>query len=157
MALDRFVNINSGEYYVSRNQSVTITTLLGSCVAVCIFDAQNRIGGMNHYMLPHPRASSIISFSDPRYGKPAVDILVQAMLKKGASREALQAKVFGGGRIIEPGQYNVAEANVEFAISYLKELTIPIVSMDVGGYYGRKLYYQLNGHQVFVKKTSSIA
>lgn len=146
------IEIHSGQYYVSDNADEVITTLLGSCVSVCLYDAQRGIGGMNHFMLPHIRIKGDRDEPDARYGRHAMDLLIQGILDMGGRRERLQAKVFGGGEMIRTDQYNVARENVEYACSYLENMGIPILAMDIGGNYGRKLYYQLSDHQVFVRK-----
>lgn len=152
----KITEINSGEYHVSNDPTEVITTLLGSCVAVCLFDPESGVGGMNHFMLPEPRTGIIRLFQlDARYGRHSLDLLLRGVLKKGARREALQAKVFGGGKMFESRQYNVPEANVEFAVNYLVDKEIPIIAMDVGGNYGRKIYYYLKDHRVMVKKNKT--
>lgn len=152
----KITEINSGGYHISNNPAEVITTLLGSCVAVCLFDQENGVGGMNHFMLPEPRESLLRLFQiDARYGKHSLDLLLRGVLKKGAKRETLQAKVFGGGKMFESRQYNVSEANVECALEYLKAKSIPVLSMDVGGNYGRKVFYYLLDHRVMVKKNKT--
>lgn len=151
------VEINSGELYVSANREEMITTLLGSCVAVCLYDIEAGIGGMNHFMLPHTRGSDgEDEGEDPRYGTPAMELLLKGIASLGGRRDKLSAKVFGGGEMIRAEQYNVAKANVEFVLEYLQQRSIPVVSMDVGGNFGRKIYYQLKDHQVFVRKSRTI-
>lgn len=151
------VEINSGELYVSTNRNEMITTLLGSCVAVCLYDPEAGVGGMNHFMLPNSRYGQNGDESeDLRYGTPAMDILLKGVVTGGGHMDRLKAKVFGGGEMIRAEQYNVAKSNIEFALDYLKQKAIPICAMDVGGNVGRKIYYQLKDHQVFVKKSASI-
>lgn len=148
----KLLEITSGEYYVTRSRNYTITTLLGSCVAVCLYDLVNGIGGMNHYMLPGPNVHTKITYPDPRYGTVAMELLLKEVLKKGADYEALQAKVFGGGEMFVARQYNIAKENIRFALTYLASKEIPIVAMDVGGVWGRKVFYSLKEYNVFVRK-----
>jgi chemotaxis protein CheD len=149
------IEIHSGEYYVSANSNEVITTLLGSCVSVCLYDAERGVGGMNHFMLPYTKTTEGNSIRDPRYGRHALDLLIKDILEKGGRPEKIQAKVFGGGEMIRADQYNVAKANIEYAVHYLKKKGIPVLAMDVGGNYGRKIYYQPCDHQVFVRKNIS--
>ena len=152
------VEINSGGLYVSANRAEVITTLVGSCVAVCLFDAGNGVGGMNHFMLPYAGdGESPARSQDLRYGAYAMDSLLQGVLAGGGRAERLKAKVFGGGELIRTEQYNVAEANVKYALEYLEKRGIPVAAMDVGGCFGRKIYYRLRDHRVFVKKSRSVS
>ncbi|HEX2953275.1 MAG TPA: chemotaxis protein CheD [Bacillota bacterium] len=146
------VEIHSGEYYVSANSDEVITTLLGSCISVCLYDAERGIGGMNHFMLPYAKAGENLNIRDPRYGNFAMELLVQDILGMGGRLDRLKAKVFGGGEMIRTEQYNVAQENAEYACTYLKEKGIPILAIDIGGKNGRKIYYQLSDYQVFVRK-----
>ena len=150
----KLVEIISGEYYTSRDCSDTITTLLGSCVSVCLYDITRGIGGMNHYMLPYPRYKTRGFGRDPRYGSHAMELLLRDLTQKGAKPDRLQAKLFGGGRMFESRQYNVADENIGFAVDCLASHGIPIVSMDVGGVWGRKIYYQLSDHRVYVRRNA---
>lgn len=149
----QLIEIQSGEVYASDSSIDVIGTLLGSCVAVCLFDKTAAVGGMNHYMLPYGTKEKIHGVDDLRYGTYAIDYLILQLQKYGARLERLQAKVFGGGRVIPSGQFNIAEANVNFAMEYLSAKNIPIMAMDVGGTTGRKIFYRLEDHKVFVKKT----
>jgi chemotaxis protein CheD len=111
-----------GEYYVTRRDMVLVT-VLGSCVAACIRDKTNGIGGMNHFMLPKSMGeqSGWISAS-ARYGAYAMEVMINQILKQGAKRENLEAKIFGGGAVLKNmNSLNVGNDNAKFALEYLKK------------------------------------
>ena len=108
-------------------------TVLGSCIAACIWDGKARTGGMNHFMLPEGEDGS------GRYGSYAMELLINEMLKLGARRETMQAKVFGGGQVMAGfTTMNVGERNTKFVLDYLATERIPVVSQDVSGHSSSK-------------------
>jgi chemotaxis protein CheD len=126
-----------------------ILTILGSCVAVCLHDAARRIGGMNHYLLPRgPRGAS-----SPRFGDVAMPQLLARVLAEGAAREALEAKVFGGARILaaRAGARDLGAENTDAALRFLEAERIPIVAQDAGGTRSRKLILQTSDGVVWLK------
>lgn len=144
------VKILPGEFYVTARDMVQVT-VLGSCVAACIRDPDRGIGGMNHFMLPE--AGEGIMSRSGRYGGYAMELLVNELIKIGARRAALQAKVFGGGRVMATlANANVGERNADFVIDYLKQEGIPIVAQDLLGTYPRKVYFFPASGRVLVKK-----
>ena len=146
-----------GEYYVTRRDMVLVT-VLGSCVAACIRDKTNGIGGMNHFMLPKSMGeqSGWISAS-ARYGAYAMEVMINQILKQGAKRENLEAKVFGGGAVLKNmSSLNVGDDNAKFALDYLKKEKIPILAKDLLGDLPRKVYYFPKTGKVLVKKLQSL-
>jgi chemotaxis protein CheD len=147
--------IIQGEYYVSMNNEL-ITTVLGSCVSACIRDKKTGIGGMNHFMLPGDKLTKDNWRSSPvsvaaSYGTVAMERLINAILANGGSRENLETKLFGGGRVLNITT-DVGKDNIEFVRKYLKNENIRIVAEDLGGDHPRKiLYYPATG-RAFVKK-----
>lgn len=140
-----------GEYFVTQEDSVLVT-VLGSCVAACIRDTQSGIGGMNHFMLPDGGERDVVS-SSARYGTYAMEVLINHLLKLGARRNRLEAKVFGGGAVLESlSSSNVGTRNAEFVLSYLKTEKIPVVAKDLLDSYPRKVYYFPLSGRVLVKK-----
>jgi chemotaxis protein CheD len=130
------VKVLPGEYFV-HDEDLLIMTTLGSCIAACLWDRDRRIGGMNHFMLPDGGTSDSDS---GRYGSFAMELLINEMMKRGASRLSMEAKVFGGGAVIAGmNSINVGERNTQFVIDYLKTERIPIVSKDVLDIYPRKV------------------
>ena len=131
------VKVLPGEYYVS-NENLVITTVLGSCIAACIWDSRMRVGGMNHFMLPDGDSIDVSG----RYGSYAMELLINEMLKLGARRETMQAKIFGGAQVMHSfTTMNVGERNTQFVVNYLHTERIPVVSEDVLDIYPRKVCY----------------
>jgi chemotaxis protein CheD len=140
-----------GEYFVS-NTGMLLVTVLGSCVAACIRDADSGLGGMNHFMLPDDGGRETVSTS-ARYGTYAMEILINHLMKMGARRNRLEAKVFGGGAVLESlSSSNVGVRNAEFVLEYLKTEKIPVVAKDLLDSYPRKVYYFPETGRVLVKK-----
>ena len=130
------VKVLPGEYYVS-DEDIVIMTVLGSCIAACIWDSRLRIGGMNHFMLPEGGADT-----SGRYGSYAMELLINELIKRGSTREYMQAKVFGGGAVIAGmTSMNVGERNTQFVLDYLATERIPVVSKDVMDIYPRKVVF----------------
>jgi chemotaxis protein CheD len=142
-----------GEYYFTR-KPMLIVTVLGSCVAACIRDRVSGIGGMNHFMLPDGGdASGKPSSDSTRYGAYAMEVLIDQLLKAGAKRENLEAKVFGGGNVLRGfTSMNVGERNAQFVRSYLMTEKIRILCEDLNDVYPRKVYFFPATGRVLVKK-----
>jgi chemotaxis protein CheD len=140
-----------GEYYYTQ-QNMLIVTVLGSCVAACIRDRVTGLGGMNHFMLPDGGDSGPVSAS-MRYGTFAMEVLINDLLKAGARRESLEAKVFGGGAVLRGfTAMNVGERNAAFVTSFLKTEKIPVLAEDLNDIYPRKVYFFPKTGKVLVKK-----
>ena len=136
----RRVNIIQGEYKVVSDPNVVLTTILGSCVAACLRDPVAGVGGMNHFLLPG-NAQSMASGGDAtRYGVHLMELLINGLLKKGARRDRLEAKVFGGAKTIATFS-NVGEQNAAFAMQFLRDEGIRVVGSSTGGEFGRKLEF----------------
>nr|WP_137734721.1 chemoreceptor glutamine deamidase CheD [Rubrivivax pictus] len=143
------VKVLPGEYFV-HDEDLLITTTLGSCIAACIWDRERRIGGMNHFMLPDGAGDS------GRYGSYAMELLINELLKRGASRLTLEAKIFGGGAVIGGmSSINVGERNTQFVINYLQTERIPIVSRDVMEIYPRKVCFLPASGKAMVKRLAA--
>lgn len=142
------VKVLPGEYFVSA-EDLVIMTVLGSCISACIWDGRVRAGGMNHFMLPD--GDSVDGFG--RYGSYAMELLINELLKKGARRESMQAKVFGGAAVMAGfTTMNVGERNTKFVFDYLATERIPVVSQDVLDIHPRKVcFFPVTG-KVLVKR-----
>ncbi len=129
-----------------------ISTVLGSCVAVCLYDRNLGIGGMNHYLLPFWNGNGLQS---PRFGNIAIPKLVESMLDKGASLKTMEAKIFGGASMNTPMSDNmmIGEKNILVAREILQEYNISIVAEDIGKQNGRKIQFNLEHGRVFLKYT----
>jgi chemotaxis protein CheD len=127
-----------------------VTTVLGSCVAVCIWDKKLKIGGINHYMMPYWNGKELAS---PKYGNIAIEKLVSRMYTLGSDKKDLVAKVFGGGEVIQSdiAQFHIGVRNIQVAKVTLKELGLPIVAESTGGKLGRKIIYHTQTGQVRMK------
>jgi chemotaxis protein CheD len=127
-----------------------ITTILGSCVAVCLYDPVFKIGGMNHYMLPYWNGEGLAS---PKYGNLAISKLFDEMLARGCKKHHLVAKVFGGGKMsqININTFNIHQRNIEVATNMLNDSEIPIISSCLGGNRGRKIQFNTETGKVLHK------
>ncbi|TCP08905.1 chemoreceptor glutamine deamidase CheD [Caldimonas thermodepolymerans] len=145
------VKVLPGEYFV-HDEDIVILTTLGSCIAACLWDRNLRVGGMNHFMLP----DGIGAQDSGRYGSYAMELLINELMKLGATRSSLEAKVFGGGQVISGmNSLNVGQRNTDFVIDYLKTERIPIVSKDVLDIYPRKVCFFPASGKAMVKRLSA--
>jgi chemotaxis protein CheD len=143
-----------------------IKTLLGSCVAACLYDAEAKVAGLNHFLLAAPRYAKSMAFTETeagRYGINAMELLINDMVKLGASRTRLKAKVFGGASVLGMARKDakflcVSEVNQRFIRDYLATERIPIVSEDLGGNRGRVIHFLSDTYKVFrryIQKTET--
>lgn len=150
--------ISPGEYYYT-DKNMLIVTVLGSCVSACIRDMVTGIGGMNHFMLPDSAKSdkdSLVSES-MRYGTYAMEVLINQLLRNGARRENLEAKIFGGGNVLRSfTTNNVGDRNADFVKMYLKEEGIRVTGEDLKDIYPRKVYFFPKTGKVLVKKLKQL-
>jgi chemotaxis protein CheD len=145
------VKILPGEYFV-HDEDMLIMTTLGSCIAACLWDRHAKIGGMNHFMLPDGLGSGTAG-DHGRYGSYAMELLINELLKRGATRGTLEAKVFGGGAVISGmNTINVGERNTTFVLDYLKTERIPVLSKDVLDVYPRKVCFLPASGKAMVKR-----
>ena len=131
-----------------------VTTVLGSCVAVCLFDPVRRIGGINHYMLPLWNGEGLAT---PRYGNVAIEALIERLLGFGCHASRLQAKVFGGAAMWDNGNsfIPVGERNIELAWRVLESVAIPVVARDVGGSASRKIIFFSGSGEILLRRQTS--
>ncbi|HEY9547793.1 MAG TPA: chemoreceptor glutamine deamidase CheD [Solimonas sp.] len=142
------IKILPGEFQVT-SEDIVLVTLLGSCVSACLRDPLAGVGGINHFMLPEAEA---LGSSSARYGAYAMEVLINELLKRGARRERLEAKVFGGGNVIKGMTVaNVGARNASFALRYLEDEHIRILAQDLGGIDARKLGYFPRSGRVLLK------
>lgn len=151
------IKILPGEYFATKSNTL-IVTVLGSCVSACIRDRLSGIAGMNHFLLPNDGScrDNLLSES-ARYGAYAMEILINHLIKLGARREQLEAKVFGGGNVLKGfSTINIGERNAEFVLDYLKLERIPIVAKDLLDIYPRKVYFFPDTGQVLIRKIKNL-
>lgn len=144
--------IHVGQIHVD-NGSIQISTVLGSCVAVCLYDKKLGVGGMNHYLLPFWNGNGLQSL---KFGNISIPKLIEAMIEKGASINSIEAKIFGGASInFSACNQNmlVGEKNILVAKEILSDYKIKIVAEDVGGNNGRKIQFHLENGKVLLRYT----
>jgi chemotaxis protein CheD len=146
-----------GEYYAT-SRDMLLVTVLGSCVAACIRDRQTGVGGMNHFMLPDSNQDADTMLGLPtRYGTYAMEVLINQVMKIGAKRSNLEAKIFGGGNVLRGFTIaNVGQKNASFVKEFLAREKIPIVAEDLLDIYPRKVYFFPQTGRVLVKKLKSV-
>ncbi|WP_297512176.1 chemotaxis protein CheD [uncultured Caulobacter sp.] len=132
------VHVTQGESHVTADPNVVMTTVLGSCIAACIRDPQAGVGGMNHFLLPEGDGRG--GGDAVRYGAYAMEVLINDLLKRGARRERLEAKIFGGAKLFD-GLSDVGASNAAFAERFLRDEGIPIVSSSTGGVSARRVEF----------------
>lgn len=123
-------------------RSRPLATLLGSCVAVCLYDPQLKIGGMNHFMLPSGKPNASSEQDALLRGDYAMEVLVNALLAKGARKSRLRAKAFGGGKVIAVITTAIGDNNIAFTTSWLEREGIPLLAQDFGGPWSRKVLFE---------------
>lgn len=133
----------------------TLITVLGSCVAACLWDPDTNVAGMNHFMLPG-EATNGTHYDNAKFGVHSMELLITGLQKLGAQRSRLKAKLFGGGAIVEGiSSVNIGERNADFALDYLKREGIPVVASDLCGPHARKIVFETSTNEVHVKHIKS--
>ena len=130
-------SVIQGECFVSADPFLQYSTILGSCVAVCMFDADAMVGGMNHFLLPGVVDDNM---RDMKYGVYSMELLINGLLKLGADRFNLKAKIFGGSTINNSSQ-QIGLKNQAFTREFLRNESIPVLVENMGGNYARKLQF----------------
>jgi chemotaxis protein CheD len=133
------VHIIQGQYFVSDDPNVVLVTLLGSCVAACIRDPIARVGGMNHFLLPGVDKGAQVREAE-RYGVHLMELLVNGLLQRGARKDRLEAKLFGGARTVE-NLSDIGRQNTIFAERFLKTEDITYAGGSCGGDNGRRIQF----------------
>lgn len=151
------VKLLPGEFHVANSDMLQVT-VLGSCVAACIRDRVNNIGGMNHFMLPDSGTSGQFGLGAAScYGINAMELLINELIKLGASRNNLEAKVFGGGNVMQSLiSSNVGQRNADFVLEFLATDGIRVVAKDLVDIYPRKVYHFPYSGRVRVKKLNHL-
>lgn len=156
-----WVSLMPGESYAS-DADVVMTTLVGSCVAACIYDPVHQVAGINHFLLSNQRYSKTMHFSQTdagRYGIQAMELLINSVLRLGGQKRLLQAKAFGGSRVagserVSSAYRCVGSVNVDFIKDYLETEGIPLRAASLGGEVGRMVRFYSHDHAVDVKELS---
>lgn len=133
--------IVQGEHAVIGEPDVVVTTILGSCIAVCMFDPGARLGGMNHFLLPQPANDATLSLTDrQRYGIHSMELLINALMARGAERSRLRAHCYGGAQVVS-GLGDIGAENAAFTRRFLATEGIAIAHEDVGGRHARRIEF----------------
>jgi chemotaxis protein CheD len=146
--------LTAGEYFATQDGEV-LYTVVGSCIATCIYDKGKKVAGMNHFLLPGMvRPDEMLSSDVGRYGMFAMELLIGELIKLGARRNQLQAKLFGGGNVLQfrKGDGDVTGSNIRFAKKFLELEGIPTVKEDLGGDRGRKILFFSDTNRVLLKR-----
>ena len=156
------ISLKPGEWAVS-DREVVISTLLGSCIAVCLYDPLRKIVGMNHFLVAYPRVSEANSVEMQRmghFGITSMEMMIKKMIGLGAQKERIQAKVFGGASVLgnassQMDAKSIGDENIEFIFNYLETEGIQITSQSVGGQKGRTVYFESKDYAVYMKTIKS--
>lgn len=147
------ININPGGWATENHRP--LATLLGSCVAVCLHDAEVGIGGMNHFLLPSHRAGRHKDTDQILAGDYSMEVLLNALLSKGARRHKLVAKAFGGGNVISTIRLAIGKRNADFAREWLAREGIPLQAHDLGGPWSRKVVFVPATGEAYCRRIAS--
>lgn len=131
------LHVAQGEFGVSGDPGLMLTTILGSCVSVCLWDGRARLGGMNHILLPGGGGTDLYQAAA---GANAMELLINGMLKAGARRDCFEAKVFGGARMIKASS-DIGARNGSFVLEFLARERIPLTGQSLGGTQGRRVQF----------------
>lgn len=154
------ITLGPGEYHACHQKPV-FSTILGSCVATCLWDPVHHVMGMNHFLLANTtfQKREPLLFSDAgRYGIHAMELLINAMLKKGAERKHLQAKAFGGCNLLDSKgkeilPFTIGQLNSQFVVEFLKQEGIPLIAFSLGGAHARVVHFVSDDDfSVYVKR-----
>lgn len=144
----RAKHVPPGEYGLSGEPDVALSTLLGSCVAACLYDPEVPVGGLNHFLLPEGKETLL-------YGNHAMEVLLNAILARGGRRRSIVAKIFGGARMVAQATspiVNVGQRNIAFVRAYLAKEEFPLLSEDVGGMEARRIWMHPTTGRVWVER-----
>ncbi len=145
--IERRVNVLQGTSYVTGKPDIILTTVLGSCIATCLYDPIAHIGGMNHFLLSHPAGlNNSEGAESQRYGVYAMEMLINEMLKAGAVRSRIRAHLYGGANL-HSGMKTIGTANIQFAQDFLRDDGIPLIHSHVGGIDARRVDFRAQSGQ----------
>lgn len=154
------ITIYPGEVYISRRNEI-VSTILGSCVSVCLYDRKTGLSGMNHFMLPGQTNTNIsctireTKLTGFRYGEIANVELLNQMLSLGAKIDNIEGGIYGGASIIPKIQIetlSIGQKNILCAVDFLKENNIPVKNEDVGCNYGRRIQFNTGSNKILSTK-----
>ncbi len=141
------ITVMQGQALVSAGPRVELTTVLGSCVATCLFDPEIELGGMNHFLLAEPLSSQKDAAVDEHYGVYLMEVLINQMLAHGASKSRMRAHLYGGANL-HANMARIGSANADFARTFLQHERIPLIKEDLGGANARRVDFRPASGQV---------
>ena len=145
-----------GQYFVT-DRDIVLVTVLGSCVAACIRDPSAGVGGMNHFLLPETTSDPSPANRSARYGTYAMEVLINRLMRHGARKQTMEAKVFGGGSVLPDLRTSgIGESNGRFIVEYLRKEKIQIAAEDLLDECARKIYFFPASGRVLVKKLRNL-
>ncbi len=145
------INIFSGNCYVTDQPGEVVVTILGSCIAACMRDPIAHVGGMNHFLLP--ASGDIDEGNSFRFGLFAMEQLINELMKRGAQKERLEIKLFGGGNVLQNNSKDpVGDRNIAFVREFLHKEGLEIAAEDLGGNYPRRVHYYTDSGRVLLRK-----
>lgn len=149
MYIKKFIHV--GEIYIGVKPT-EISTVLGSCIAVCLYDKVEQVGGMNHYLVPLWNENGLQS---PKYGNVSIPRLIESMLNVGCSIKNMEAKLFGGANVLDVSKEDmmIGRKNIVIAKEMLREYNIKISAQDVGGTKGRRILMRSDTGKIFLRYT----
>lgn len=153
------VILHPGDYFCS-NEDIVLSTILGSCISVVLYDGSKQQAGLNHFLLPKIGTainSELVVEKSARYGLYAMEVLINEMMKMGSEKSALIAKVFGGASMFTPSDIakGIGYTNTQFALNFLSKEGIPIIASNTGDNSGRKIYLFPRTGKVLMRKIHS--
>jgi len=145
-----------GHYFVT-DRDIVLVTVLGSCVAACVRDPVAGVGGMNHFLLPETLNDRSPASRSARYGSYAMEVLINDLMRHGARRQSMEAKVFGGGSVMPDLRTSgIGEGNARFIVDYLRKEGIQLIAQDLLDQCARKIYFFPSSGRVLVKKLRNL-
>lgn len=142
------ITVQPGDFSVTGRSDLAIATLLGSCVSACICDPYAAVGGLNHFLLPENSGGIA---TGTRYGVHAMEMLINEILKNGGQRHRLEAKLFGGAKILSLSSATpIGEKNQTFALDFMRREEIPVIASDLGGKASRRVFFKPGVNKVLV-------
>lgn len=141
------ITVMQGQARVSAGPRVEFSTVLGSCIATCLYDPEVETGGLNHFLLAEPVGSAASAAADEHYGVYLMELLINEMLANGAAKARMRAHIYGGANM-HAGMARIGTMNAQFATSFLERERIPIVRQDLGGTSARRIEFRPASGQV---------
>lgn len=136
------VSVMAGAYRWTKSADIAFSTMLGSCISVCAYDSHSGVGGMNHFLLPQAPENEKSEYSESfRYGSAAIETLLNALYSKGAAKNGMAIKIFGGAKVLGKVTQDIGRKNIDFAHRFFLRENMRIESEDVGGQVARRIIF----------------